>query len=227
MMPRANDVSRRLRRRRFTLIELVVAMAIMMLVAVIIGVSAATFYNGLRRAQRATAKLEEYIAIDRIWDNLVRNMVPFKWVDDDGESRFIFEGETEQIRFVALQRLYGDDPGALLFVKIFVEDENLVAEYSDYPRPQWDEEDESREWKREVIARGVKLITFQYAELDEGEDEIRWEEYWDEDTHAAIPLAVRMTVEWLDGTTEYWLRRTAGAGRNTTLGLRETVSEEE
>lgn len=213
--------------RRFTLIELVVAMAIMMLVAMIIGVSSSTFYNGYQRSQRASARLEEYIAIDRIWDNLIRNMVPFQWVDDEGISRFVFEGEEETLHFVALRRLYGDDPGAFLFVRLFVEDEQLVAEYADYPRVQWDESDEMRTWKREIIAREVKAISFQYAELDEEEDEISWEDYWEEEEHAAIPLAVRMCVEWNDGTVEYWLRRVAGAGRNTTLGNRETVSEDD
>ena len=77
----------------FTLVEMVVAMAIMMMVAMIVGTAGKLFYDGYRTAQRATARLKEYMAIDRLWDGAVRNAVPFKWTDEDNVSRFVFEGK--------------------------------------------------------------------------------------------------------------------------------------
>ena len=83
-------------------------------------------------------------------------------------------------------------------------------------------------YTREVIAENIEEITFTYAEKATGEDDedgtgVKWEENWPEDEHAAIPLAIRMQVKWLDGTTEYWLRRVAGVAKDSTFGKRETT----
>ena len=100
----------------FTLIELVVAMAIMIVVALIIATAGQTFYNAYSRSLKASKKLKTYMAIDRIWDTCVRNMVPFKWKDDEGVSRIIFEGTENTLLFTALRRAHGDDPNGLIFI---------------------------------------------------------------------------------------------------------------
>ena len=208
----------------FTLVEMVVAMAVMLMVAMIIGSAGKIFHDGYNRAVRATDRLREYTAIDRIWDGAVRNAVPFKWTDDEGESRFVFEGEPDTLMFTALRRADGDTPGALIFIRLRLEEEELVAYYSYYPRPPWDDQyDEDPDgFSREVIAANIASITFQYAEEgDSDEDEIEWFDTWDEDEHNAIPLAIRMTVEWKDGRKEYWLRRTAGSSLHSSFGYRQ------
>ena len=53
---------------------------------------------------------------------------------------------------------------------------------------------------------------------------IEWTDTWVEDDHNGIPLAIQLTVEWLDGTKERWLRRTAGSSGNSTYGDREEPS---
>ncbi len=204
----------------FTLIEMVVAMAVMLMVAMILGSAGKIFYDGYRRSMRASARLKEYMAIDRIWDGAVRNAVPFEWKDDENESRFVFEGEPDELLFTALRRADGNTPGALVFIRIKLEDEELVAYYSFYPRPPWDDElnENPDNFSREVLATGVAAIDFQYAE--EGEEEIEWSDVWEEEEHEAIPLAIRMNVEWRDGRRESWLRRTAGSSRHGTFGYR-------
>ena len=208
----------------FTLVEMVAAMAVMMMVAMIVGSAGKLFYDGYRSAQRATSRLKEYMAIDRLWDGAVRNAVPFKWTDEENVSRFVFEGKTDTVMFTALRRADGDAPGALVFIRIKLEEDELVAYYSFYPRPPWDDEfnDNPEFFTREVIAANVAEVTFQYAEVGETDEaEIEWFDDWDEDEHAAIPLAIRMTVEWKDGRKEYWLRRTAGTSLNSNFGYRE------
>ena len=212
----------------FTLVEMVVAMAIMMMVAMIVGSAGKLFYDSYSGAQRTSARLKEYMAIDRLWDGAIRNAVPFKWKDEDGNSRFVFAGENDTLMFTTLRRADGDAPGALMFIRIKLEEDELVAYYSYYPRPPWDDEyDENPEfYTREVIAANVAAVTFQYAEVGEEEDaEIEWFDEWDEDEHAAIPLAIRMTVEWKNGRKEYWLRRTAGNSLHGTFGYRLPPSE--
>lgn len=215
----------------FTLVELVVSMGIMMAVTGIIAMASWTFYEGHGRAARATAKLKENMAIDKIMDTHVRNMIPFQWVDENNNTRFVFSGEANRLHFTTLRRAYDRRPGALLFIRLFVDEGKLVAEYSQFPRLPWKlEEDENMTYEREVIAEKVASVTFTYAEkVDEEKDEdgsgIEWLEYWAEEEHAALPLAVRMKVVWEDGTVEYWLRRVAGIAKDSTFGVRKVHDE--
>ncbi len=209
-------------KRNFTLIEMVVAMAVMVVVAMIIGTASATFYNAYVRSARSINRLETCLAIDRIFDSLIRNAIPFKWVDDENASRFVFEGNNDSLLFTALRRTYGKDSSAILFVRLLLEDEQLIAEYSNSPILPWSEENEQG-IEREVIAKNIAAITFEYAEFDE-EEGIEWLDVWEEDEHEALPLAIRMTVEWTDGRKEYWLRRLAGIAKDSTFGQRQQSS---
>ncbi len=214
-----------MKRSNFTLIELVVSIAILIVIAGIVGVSGAAFYNGYERAQRVTNRLKMLMAVDNLMDTHIRNMVPFKWKDEEGNSRLTFDGEENRIFFTTLRRSYGDRPGALLFIRVFVEDEKLVAEYSPYPRLPWLEEgDESMPVSREVIAENVLQVTFSYAEeSSENSDAVDFLDEYREEEYSVLPLAVLMKIEFTDGTTEQWLRRVAGVSMNSTFGYREAT----
>jgi len=200
-----------------------IAMGLLVVVALIVGTASATFYNGYRRSVKITERLKAYQAIDRVMDGNIRNLIPFKWHDEDtNESRYVFEGEPDTLHFTALRRTYGNDRGAFLFIRLKVEDDELVAEYSSYPRLPWLEEGK-QEYNREVLAKNVRSVRFLY--FDMVDDEIETEETWDEDDHDNLPLAIQMTVEWADGTSEQWLRRTAGSSSNSTLGVRTGTEE--
>lgn len=208
--------------RRFTLIELVVSIALLVVVAAITAMSGASFYNGYRRSLRATDRLKESMAVDTLMDTLVRNMIPFRWPDDDGTARLVFNGGEHEMLFTTLRRTYGDRPGALIFVRVKVEEDALVAEYSPYPRPPWlEENDDNMPWTREVLASGVRQVTFAYAEnSSEHEGAVEFLDTYLEEENSTLPLAVKMVVEWQDGRTEQWLRRVAGSGANSSFGVR-------
>lgn len=212
----------------FTLIELVVSMGILMAVTGIIAMASKSFYDGYDRSAKVTNRLKEYMAIDNIMDVHVRNLIPFQWNDDNSNSRFVFSGEEHKLHFTTLRRSYGKRAGSLIFVRLFVEENKLIAEYSTFPRLPWKEDgDETMAYEREIIAENVEQITFTYAEKASAEEDedgtgISWEENWVEDEHAAPPLAIRMQVQWTDGTSEYWLRRVAGVARDSTFGTRKT-----
>lgn len=212
--------------RCFTLVELVAAMAIMIFVALIIGTASAAFYNAWKRSVRITDRLKVRQNIDRIMDTCVRNMIPFSWKDEDDTEQVVFEGSKEEIFFTARRRAAEGENSAYLFIRLKVnEKQQLVAEYHTLPRFPWQEEGKY-EMKQEVLAENVMSISFLYASLEE--EEIVWNEDWEEyDPEMAqddttdillIPLAVQMTVEWEDGTTEVWLRRTAAASRYSRFG---------
>ncbi len=219
----------KLRHVRFTLIELIISMGILMAVTGIIAMASKSFYDGYERSAKVTRRLKEYMAIDNVMDVHIRNLIPFQWNDENGNYRFVFSGEEHKLHFTTLRRSYGNRPGSLIFIRLFVEENKLIAEYATTPRLPWKEdEEETMPYTREVIAENVEEITFTYAEKATGEDDedgtgVKWEENWPEDEHAAVPLAIRMQVKWSDGTTEYWLRRVAGVAKDSTFGKRETT----
>lgn len=211
-------------KRPFTLVEMIAAMAVMIFVGLIIGTASMSFYNTWARAGKITSYLKDVQALDRVADNFFRNMIPFKWKDeeDNNAEKFVFEGKSDSMLFTALRRSYGGDKGGLIFIKLYVENEELVAEYSAYPYLPWEEEG-VHETTREVICSNVESVSFLYAEKDDEKDDgLDFAEEWDEEEHAAIPLAVQMTVTWKNGRQEQWLRRTAGTSKYSALGYRET-----
>lgn len=216
-----------MKKNKFTLLELVVATGVMITLVSLLAVASKMFYDGYHRAQQITEKLEEFMGIDRIMDIYVRNMIPFKWKDKDNSSRFLFSGKENELMFTALRRAANGGNGGLLFIRLKLENDQLIAEYSPYPRLPWVEDDEQLSWKQEIISKNVASITFKYAETTISEtnsSELEWLESWEENEHAAIPLAVQMNVQWKNGSEESWLRRTAGVSFHSTLGNRATVS---
>ena len=217
--------NRKTEKHFFTLIELVAALTVAAFVVLITGTAAMSFWKTWEAASGLTARLDEYRRIDTVMDTLIRNAVPFNWPDKEGtnetSSDLIFDGQEDSLFFTSIRRAYAGSEGSLLFVRIRLEDGDLVADCSLYPRFPWlDEDDEDMPWTREVLARKVRSVSFLYADRNDN-GELEWEEAeWDREEKKYLPLAVRMTVVWEDGTEESWLRRTAGSGASSVYGDR-------
>ena len=120
-------------RYRFTLIELIISMGILMAVTGIIAMASKSFYDGYERSAKVTRRLKEYMAIDNVMDVHIRNLIPFQWNDENGNYRFVFSGEEHKLHFTTLRRSYGNRPGSLIFIRLFVEENKLIAEYATTP----------------------------------------------------------------------------------------------
>jgi len=218
--------TRRIRRSNFTLMELVAATGIMLAIAGIIAFASRSFFRALASAERVSAQLQVYLNIDQLMDGCFRNMIPFNWETPDvNDDTFqVFLGEEDMIHFTTLRRSYDDNSGNLFFVRVYVEDEQLIAEYSKFPRLPWlDDDEDLMPYDREVLATNVDRISFMYAGAQDST--IVWLDVWDREEYDFIPLAVQMTVEWKDGTEERWLRRTAASGGNSVYGALQEVDE--
>ena len=214
------------RRSNFTLMELVAAAGILMTIAGIIAFASRSFFRALASAERVSAQLQVYLNIDQVMDGCFRNMIPFNWeTDDENDDTFqVFLGEEDYIHFTTLRRSYDDVGGNLFFVRVYVDEDELVAEYSKFPRLPWYEDDDYlMPYDREVLATNVERISFLYAGAQD--NTVVWVEEWDRENYDFIPLAVQMTVEWKDGTEECWLRRTAASGGNSVYGAVHEVDE--
>ena len=218
----------RIRRSCFTLMELVAAAGIMLSVAGIIAFASRSFFRALASAERVSAQLQVYLNIDQVMDGCFRNMIPFNWetTDVNDDTFQVFMGESDYIHFTTLRRSYDDVGGCLFFVRVYVDShtDELVAEYSKFPRLPWYEDDEdAMPYDREVLATDVDRISFLYAGAQD--NTVIWLEEWNRDNYDFIPMAVQMTVEWKDGTEECWLRRTAASGGNSVYGTLQEIDE--
>ena len=215
-----------MRKYPFTLIELVIAMAVLMLVGALVGTASMIFYNAYNRTTRQTEKLKEMIAIDQVMDQSLRNAIPFQWRNkEESKDKYVFLGKTDEVIVTALRRSHAADKGALIFVRIRLDNTDLIAEYSSYPLLPWEVENEESDTKftREILARNVQSVSFLYAERD-SDGEVEFLDEWIEDDHEGIPLAIQMEVEWANGQKERWLRRTAGSAANAAYGNRRDQS---
>ena len=218
----------RIRRRWFTLMELVAATGIMLSIAGIIAFASRSFFRALASAERVSAQLQVYLNIDQVMDGCFRNMIPFNWeTSDENDDTFqVFDGLEDYIHFTTLRRSYDDVGGNLFFMRVYVDEQTdeLVAEYSKFPRLPWyDDDDDEFPYDREVLATDVDHVEFLYA--GQQDSAVIWVEEWEREDYDFIPLAVQMTVEWKDGTTEQWLRRTAASGGNSVYGAVHEVDE--
>ena len=219
---------RRTRRSNFTLMELVAAAGIMMAIAGIIAFASRSVFRALASSERVSAQLQVYLNIDQVMDGCFRNMIPFNWeTQDENDDTFqVFMGESDWIHFTTLRRSYDNVGGNLFFMRVYVDDktDELVAEYSKFPRLPWYEDnDDEFPYDREVLATDVDHIEFLYA--GQQDSIVIWVEEWNRENYDFIPLAVQMTVEWKDGTREQWLRRTAASGGNSVYGAVHEVDE--
>ena len=206
--------------------ELVAAAGIMMSIAGIIAFASRSFFRALASAERVSAQLQVYLNIDQVMDGCFRNMIPFNWetTDVNDDTFQVLDGLDNMIHFTTLRRSYDDNSGNLFFVRVYVEDEELIAEYSKFPRLPWYDDDEDlMPYDREVLATDVDEISFMYAGAEDST--IVWLDEWDREEYDFIPLAVQMTVKWKNGTEECWLRRTAASGGNSVYGALQEINE--
>ena len=213
-------------RRNFTLIEMVSATAIMLMVAGIIAVCGSIFYNGYMQSQKLANAMARHSAIDRFTERYFRNAVPFRWpntTETDSPEQLTFKGERDELYLCALNRAYPDSAGAFMFVRLYLDGNELKCDYSPYPLLPWSDDGEV-EYATEVLSDGVSELAFRYVTIED--DEIELLEYWDEDTYPdAIPLAIQLELTFTNGGTQRWLKRTAGSSFFSTLGARSTEAE--
>lgn len=205
--------------RLFTLVELVLALGILSILAVMaVGI--------LTSVQRLwddigthTGELEKLQNIDRIADYAFKNMVPFHWPNAENRDQEIFRGDPNSILFAYLHRSMNADGGGIRFLELRLEDRKLVARYRKTPLLYWlGEPQEDDTVRKEVLAENIEELRFEYAER-EGDD-IIWYQDWDEENFSQIPLAIFLYIKFSNGTEEQWLRRTAGSGFNSSFGKR-------
>jgi len=235
----------------FTLLELVLATAIFAMLVFSAGLGIMSVQQSWRRIHYSSEKLKNLMAIDRLVELTFRNIIPFTWPDETEEKeKPVFKGDKNAILFATIHRINEGDSNAIRFIRLYLENgaliaeyrdtpiveggknddgsgiSALIAEYRDTPIVEGGKNDDGSGIRRETLATGIVSLSFLYLNNSESE-ELEWSDDWQEedpDMENALPSGIQMTVEWENGSRYSWLRRTAGSGKNESLGNREASS---
>ena len=212
-----------MRKHAFTLLEIIVAVSIFLIVALTLYSYSRETGNSWTRLMKERARFNELLVLDRSLNNIFDHMIPFTWPDADGVKTPFLIAERDRLRCAYLHRLNDETEGALRFAEFVLQDHNFYLVFNDRPFLHWDEALDRK--KTSLLAGKVDSIQFLYADwsadetLDWG-DRLLWLDEWEniESERKDVPLAVKLTVNWQDGRTETWLRRSMGTSYRERYG---------
>jgi len=209
----------RSRQQGFTLLEVIIASGILAMVFLIASTGLLVVNKTWTKSMARSEKLKNLLLIDRVVDSNFRHVVPFEWKRDNFRKQQIFLGDRDRFTAAVKHRITHPEAGAFRFLSIYVEESKLVAEYRQRPTLFWN--DQAQDKSREIIGKDIDTISFLYARM--GKKGIEWVDDWDEKKEESSPLAIQMTVNWEDGESEIWLRRTAASSLRENYGVRKTI----
>jgi len=204
-------------KRTFTLVEVVVAMGILMSIMGLAGFAFVVAQKTWTTISMQDERLKQLQMIDMVLDNAVRNAVPFYWTDCNNKEVMLFAGTQESLYLTYLHRIDNRELGGIRFLRLSTTDGKLIAEYRQTPILSKTDLDKDN-IIYETLAEGVKQIQFRYVDLRD--ERLAWYDDWDVERMRNIPVGISLTVEFLDGKSETWFRRSAGAGQSQQLGNR-------
>ena len=156
-------------RKGFTLIEMIFAMTIMSIVAVIIAYG---FYLGTdawKRGERETGETQRLRVLSGLFSQQLKSAYPYQ-MDIDDEKVVFFEGRSDSITFVTT--LTDSSFGGFKWVRYSFENGTLLYKEGLLPDKEWDEKTEGKE---KVVDTDLGTVEFSFYSADEEE----WNESWD------------------------------------------------
>lgn len=170
--------------RGFTLLELIIAFAILGVIILIIG-------SGLRIGVKAWEKGEEIVdetqRIRILWERLsfeIRSTYPYQ-TDKMADKKIAFEGKSDSISFVT-SAVETDGKGGMKWVSYYTKDNGLMLKEKRLPDKELDE----AKGKEIILNPWIKDIRFEYYEKNK-ED---WETYWDSKEKGRLPEVIKVSI---------------------------------
>ncbi len=191
-------------KKNFSLIEIVVGIAIFSLIMLTVMISTNSIIQTRNKVSYNKNQLNAYKQLDNIFNNCVRNAIPFHWNNKNNAKTSIFQGKNNNVTFAYQHRIHSVNEGGIRFISLYLENNQLMAKYNKTPILWWDEQTKG---KTESLIENISSISFLYAEKNDDGEIVLLEE-WDEEK-SEIPLAIQIEVTWENGISKRWLKRTS------------------
>ncbi len=208
--------------RKFTLIEVLLAMMISSIITVTLGTVIFNVTKSYGIIKNKSNQLKDYCNMDRLVDNIFKNAVPFSWKNRQAKSNIFnqqmyFSGQEKYLLLSSKQPIYSKNDTGFVFTEFKVIDHQLLVRYKSTPFLQLHEFNSNEDGNIDIISKNVESISFLYGKFLKNGELIFLDNYLIED-EKLLPVAIQITVKWRDGRNKSWLRRTAGASRYGALG---------
>ncbi|HTZ38790.1 MAG TPA: hypothetical protein VMB77_01435 [Syntrophales bacterium] len=169
----------------FTLLELLLSMAVLMLIVVF---ATGALYLGSRSVAQGDARMEYLERLRMSLSTLraqIESQIPIR-IEEDGNKRFIFKGDAKTLRLATAYSAWGSETGPVI-VTYSVEDDGRGRKLL-----KVSEVLSGTETKRETILLDASEITFEYETVNPAEPAAQWGESWTEAD--VIPTRVRFSL---------------------------------
>ena len=176
-------------RKGFTLIEMIFAMTIMSLVAMIIAYGFHLGTDAWKRGERETGETQKLRVLSGLFYQQLKSAYPYQ-MDIDDEKVVFFEGESDSITFVTT--LTDSSFGGFKWVRYSFENGTLLYKEGLLPDKEWDEKTEGKE---KVVDTDLGSVEFSFYSADEEE----WNESWDFGEY--LPGAVKIRISYFQPFT--------------------------
>jgi prepilin-type N-terminal cleavage/methylation domain-containing protein len=198
----ARDETRRRRRGGFTLLELVVALAVLAMIAASVTVGIRLASASIARGEAVAHDAARIRATVAILERAIRSADPLPIPVEDNTT-FYFVGDAKIVRFLTAQppaTIGGNGPVLISFFELSGDDGGLAVATASPFRPEgagkWSGTDDPR-----VLVPGATGISFTYSQGPAEDGTWEWQPAWDPKETGRLPAAVRVefTVETPEG----------------------------
>ncbi|MBI5212970.1 MAG: prepilin-type N-terminal cleavage/methylation domain-containing protein [Nitrospirae bacterium] len=174
-----------MREKGFTLLELLIAITILSLIAVIIGAGIRLGIRAWERGEADNDNSQKIRYFSERFSRQVKSVYPYQ-IEIDGEKAIAFKGKSDSIFFVTSSVAHSE--GGLKWIAYFLKDDNLIVQEGDLP----DKKVMEKVFKEgEIFDSGVSELKFEYFSSKDKE----WKKSWDSKTD--LPGAVKISSDSL------------------------------
>jgi len=173
----------------FTLIEMIFAMTLMSLVAMIIAYGFHLSIDAWKRGESETGETQKLRVLSGLFYQQLKSAYPYQ-IDVDDEKVVFFEGESDSITFVTT--LTNSSFGGFKWVRYSFENGTLLYKEGLLPDKEWDEQTEGKE---KVVDTDLGSVEFSFYSADDEE----WNESWDFGEY--LPGAIKIKISYFQPFT--------------------------
>ena len=168
----------------FTLLELIIAIAILSMVTLIIGSGFRLGIKAWTKGETETQETQRLRALSGLMTQNVKSIYPYR-MRIEGKNIIVFKGENNSIMFVTT--FVDPSVGGFKWVRYSINDGALLLKEGILPDKKFLEKISGNE---EVIDTDIEKLEFKYLSTDKSE----WKESWD--LGEGLPAAVKIKIAY-------------------------------